>query len=353
MPEIALPERHDNPFVITSFWSCLQAIADAARYGYVLWIGGIIEPHKAGALAEKFHRLYEWDSEHTKIYRMRKSGRSVARLIIYGPERDTATGDLLPPSAATLRWLLMRTEGTLPPDVAAAAARERWARADTPEGRIVLPVMGWGGGERWSARLELVRHTRPGAMKPSWTWRVCRDDDQMIRDWIVHAVRTGHDHVVKEFMAWAYRALPGFALVRQSVKKWRSLILSEYKRRRGEVPAGIVPDRMPAYARRRAITGLPLDAYLAGGRRRGRRRTPRQETVQEVQERVQEEVQVPPPTLPRYEIRPRQQQDGWQLRLFDADGVEAGGGVFPGEDGFVEAQEEGEAWLETKKMPDA
>lgn len=47
-----------------------------------------------------------------------------------------------------------------------------------------------------------------------------------------------------------------------------------------------------------------------------------------------------------YEIKPRDLDGWWRLRLIDVDGEEAGGGVFEPDD-YDAALDEGEAWIST------
>lgn len=219
-----------NPFVFTKKTPFMQRIADLVRTGHRRYVMGQIAIEKAGSLAAKFDEHYGWSGGKVAAHRSRQAGFASARLLFL--QQD---------GYADLTWLLLCTVGKWThPD----AGREKWR--DPITDRIGL------------TGYELVRHQRASNPNPSWTWRYTSTRYDEIRELIILSIRRKNDEDLKQWIHSIWRS-PAFAGVREQVKKWASLIKSEWKRSRGadalpEMPKGL------GYVRRIADKGVLLSA---------------------------------------------------------------------------------------------
>ena len=87
---------------------------------------------------------------------------------------------------------------------------------------------------------ELVQRPREGRASPAWTWRLTDEAYQGWRARVLEVVRTGNDYVVRQLID-DIMATPGFAGVREQVKKLKALLRAEWARRRGGQAAPELP----------------------------------------------------------------------------------------------------------------
>lgn len=192
-----------EPFIFTKKTAWMQRLGDLVRSGHILYLSGEVPPDRAQALYSKFRSFYpSLAFTHVQATRARKKGESTARMLFYW------SGE------GRIAWVLLRTDGKLPP--AASEAREKWR--DAIKDRLTAP-----GG------YELVRLTKPQEPKPVWTWRYERAQYAKHRDAIRDAIRRRHDGQLKQLIHSLWRT-PGFAGARQQVRQLEKLIRAEWKR---------------------------------------------------------------------------------------------------------------------------
>lgn len=215
-------------FILTKKTVLMQRLADLARTGHVHYVRGEISPGRAGYMAGKMDEQFSVGLTRLEQSRRRKQGFATFRLLILHREGQSK-----------LTWFLLRTDGKLP----APAEHEKW-RNLLDDDRIRL------------TGYELVRHTRPGAAAPAWTWRYEKDHAQALRDDLLRAIRSKRDDELRQLIHELWRT-PGFAAARDQVKKFRQLILAEWKRSRGTDPKPEIPERL-GYVRRLPDVGRRL-----------------------------------------------------------------------------------------------
>jgi len=192
-----------EPFIHTKKTAWMQRLADLVRSGHVRYLSGEVPRERAQDLYSKFRAIYPSIAfTHVQSTRARKKGESTARLLFYWP------------GEGRIAWVLLRTEGQLPP--AAQDAREKWR--DAIKDRLTAP-----GG------YELVRLTKPQEPKPVWTWRYHRDQYSKHRDSIREAIRNRRDDQLRQLIHSLWRT-PGFAGARAQVKQLEKLIRADWKR---------------------------------------------------------------------------------------------------------------------------
>lgn len=192
-----------NPFVFTYKTPFMQRIADVVRSGHVQYALGTIPLEKAGFLAHKFETQFKTHLSKVESCRARKRGEASARLLFL----HQANSD-------HLTWMLLFQPGSAPD-----RSGQKWRDALTEK----IIITGY----------ELVRHTRPGLKKPAWTWRYTLKQYDLLRDSIISAIRNKQDERLRQLIHSISRS-PGFAGVREQVKKLNDLIKAEWKRRRAK-----------------------------------------------------------------------------------------------------------------------
>jgi hypothetical protein len=95
---------------------------------------------------------------------------------------------------------------------------------------------------------ELVQRPRDGKAAPAWTWRLTEEAYEGWRARVLEVVRGGNDFVVQQLIT-DLTATPGFAGVREQVKKLKALFRAEWARRRGK-------QSMPTLPRQRFVQRL-------------------------------------------------------------------------------------------------
>lgn len=227
-------------FVFTKKTALMQRLADLVRSGHHMYVAGVISSEKAGWFAGKQHYRYEVGQDRFASSRQRKSNRAVFRLLMLHVEGES-----------DLRWWLLRTDCDIPTE----SKRETWRNALTDR----IQLTGY----------ELVRLTKIGQAKPSWTWRYSNDRYESLRESILRAIRNRRDDELRQLIHTIFRT-PGFSGSRDQVKKLVDLIRQEWKRSRGCEKMPEIPKRL-GYVRRLPDTGLKLSEL--GVKKRGKRKT--------------------------------------------------------------------------------
>jgi hypothetical protein len=192
-----------NPFVFSKKTPFMQRIADLVRHGHTQYVLGIVPIEKAGFLAYKFEFQFHTTISRVAACRSRKRGEASARLLLLNQGEEKH-----------LIWILL-----LKPGKTADQSGQKWR--DALEDKIII------------TGYELVRRTRPGSNKPAWSWRYTESQYETLRNGLIQAIRSKHDDVLRQLIYSIARS-PGFAGVREQVKKFYALVRQEWKRRRGK-----------------------------------------------------------------------------------------------------------------------
>ena len=229
-----MSEKIPELFVFTKKTVFMQRIADLVRTDHVNYVAGEIPLEKLDALHKKFAKFYNCHLNKLEASRYRKKGYASARFLAY-----------LPDNADKAHWVLLVSHGDF--EFAELGKLEKWRNA--LKDRIEL------------TGYELVRLTKPTEPKPVWTWRYIRSREQELRDAIVSAIRHRQDLEIKRLINSEWRS-PGFAGVREQVKKMADLIREEWKRSRGKTePLPEIPQRI-GYVQRLPDKGKYIKAIL-------------------------------------------------------------------------------------------
>jgi len=211
--------QHYNPLVFDRKTVFMQRLADYVRLGYRHYVLGEVRPDRGLALAKKFSRLYEVHMHRNQRARARANGEGSAYALWWRPQTDI------------LAFALLLTPGTH-----AARQLEKLRDCGDKSSRITL------------GDYELVQRPRDGKATPAWTWRLTEEAYEGWRARILEVVRGGKDFVVKQLID-DLMATPGFAGVREQVKKLKALFRAEWARRRGK-------QTMPELPRQRFVHRL-------------------------------------------------------------------------------------------------
>jgi hypothetical protein len=124
------------------------------------------------------------------------------------------------------------------------APGEKWRHAEDPHARIQL------------TGYELLRVTKEGQQKPSWTWRYSSQRYQDLRDAMVQAIRSRRAQDLKNLITAIFGTM-GFSGSREQGKALASLMKEEWKKRR---PGEEMPEtpKLMGWVRRKADTGVFL-----------------------------------------------------------------------------------------------
>lgn len=209
-----------NPIVLTYKSALMQRLADYVRLGYKFWTAGEVSLARASALARKFSRYYRVDLDRNRRARARRANDGCAVLLLWMSQPDR------------ISWHLLVTVGDHP-----AHKLERLQDATTDAGRITL------------TGYELVRLTRKGAAKPSWTWRMSEETYGAWRSRVIELVRHRKVNEAGATLASLY-GTPGFAGARRQVGKILALFKAEWRR------AALPQERFPSPLRLRYLQRL-------------------------------------------------------------------------------------------------
>lgn len=212
-------QQHYNPVVFDRKTVFMQRLADFVRLGYRHYVLGEVRPDRAWALASKFRRLYEVHLHRNQRARARANGEGSAYVLWWQPHAESVVFALL-----------------LTPGQHAARQLEKLLDAAERDGRMTL------------GDYELVQRPRDGKAAPAWTWRLTEEAYEGWRARVLEVVRGGNDFVVQQLIT-DLTATPGFAGVREQVKKLKALFRAEWARRRGK-------QSMPTLPRQRFVQRL-------------------------------------------------------------------------------------------------
>lgn len=224
---------HYNPIVFDHKTVFMQRLADFVRLGYRNYVLGEVRPGRAWPLAMKFSRLYEVHLHRNQRARARAIGEGSAYALWWRPHADN------------LVFALLLTPGT-------HAARQLEKLRDCGErgNRITI------------GDYELVQRPREGKAAPAWTWRLTDDAYQGWRARVLEVVRGGNDFLVQQLID-DLTSTPGFAGVREQVKKLKLLFRAEWRRRRGKQALPELPRQR--FVQRLENKGERLRALCADG----------------------------------------------------------------------------------------
>jgi hypothetical protein len=212
-------QQHYDPIVFDRKTVFMQRLADFVRLGYRHYVLGEVRPDRAWALASKFRRLYEVHLHRNQRARARANGEGSAYVLFWQPHMESVVFALL-----------------LTPGQHAARQLEKLKDCGERGDRMVL------------GDYELLQRPRDGKASPAWTWRLTAEAYEGWRARVLEVVRGGNDFVVQQLIA-DLMATPGFAGVREQVKKLKALFRAEWARRRGK-------QSMPPLPRQRFVQRL-------------------------------------------------------------------------------------------------
>lgn len=214
-------------FVFTKKTVYMQRIADLIGTGHIYYVQGIVAIEKAGFLAGKFDVRYEICQTKLQASRGRKAGKSSTRLLFLHPAAE----------ATELEWVLVH----FPSETLDESEKWRSALQDR------ISVTGY----------ELMRTTKPREPRPVWTWRYSRSRQEHLRNAIIQSIRERRDTDLEQLIHSIWRS-PGFAGIREQVKKFGVLIKHEWKRtRKSSERMPDIPSRI-GYVRRLKNVGMKL-----------------------------------------------------------------------------------------------
>jgi len=195
-----------NPWIFTKKTPFMQRLADRVRTGSTLYIHGQTSIKGVPGLCQKLASRYPLNLTPMQAARRRKAGHGTYHWMGY---YSADTGQVW--------WFLLLDPGNQ------IDRTDNWLGVHSERPKL--------GG------YELVRHTRPGASSPAYSWRYTRTRVEEIRHALVTAVRRRSTVELQQLVHVLWRS-PGFALVRDQVQTFRKLIVAEWKR------AGLDPRQM-------------------------------------------------------------------------------------------------------------
>lgn len=217
--------------IFKSKTALMQRVADWVRVGYNHWTMGTVQRKKAHDLVRKFNRNYFVMQNKNERFQAKKLGDGCASLLLWESE------------SGVLTWILLVTNGEHP-----AHQLEKLRNAHEQNGRLVL------------TGYELVRHTRSGSSKPSWTWRMQISNYEAWRIRVIQTCRNGTDQKIRQIIHSLYHT-PGFSQCRSQVGKLMVLFRAEWARSRSTTDFPSVPSRLP-YVRRFKASMLSLSDWI-------------------------------------------------------------------------------------------
>lgn len=234
----------------------LQSVIDAAKF-HSKYMTGFVELEKLQDLASKMARKYNLDLDKSVASRLRKTGAATCRMLVYKlPVSYSVESDDMgiPMPNSLCQWIIFSSDGEHPlGDI-----------GDTWRNHFTDRVQIFGG-------LELFRHTRPRAepkdgepapknTAPSWSVRFESKHYDNLRNSLISAIKTHQDWKVESIVRDA-RKTPGFAGVREQLKKLMALIKGTWARHRGNSGMPELPTRF-GYVRRIKSTKIRIITAL-------------------------------------------------------------------------------------------
>jgi hypothetical protein len=217
--------------IFKSKTALMQRVADWVRVGYNHWTMGNVQRKKAHDLVRKFNRNYFVMQNKNERFQAKKLGDGCASLLLW----ESAPG--------VLTWVLLVSNGEHP-----AHHMEKLRNAHEPSSRLAL------------TGYELVRHTRSGSSKPSWTWRMQISNYEAWRIRVIQTCRNGNDQKIRQTIHSLYHT-PGFSQCRSQVGKLMALFKAEWARSRPSTVFPDVPTILP-YVRRFKASTVSLSEWI-------------------------------------------------------------------------------------------
>jgi hypothetical protein len=226
-----------NPWLFTKKTAFMQRIADRVRSSPVQYIQGQVQLSKAAFLVDKLAKRYPLNLLKLTQVRHRKAGQGVYNWLGYYEE-----------NTGFVHWLLLYEAGSTIDNT------------DVWRNPRLDPIKLTG--------YNLVRRTRQGASnadKPAWTWRYTNNQNDSLRDAIASAIKGRRDLELKKLIHSIYRS-PGFAGVREQVKKMSELAKSDWKRYRSK--SEVMPElpKIIGYVRRLGDVGDVWSEIVKGSK---------------------------------------------------------------------------------------
>jgi hypothetical protein len=227
-----------NPWIFTKKTAFMQRIADRIKKTSVQYIQGQTKLNKVAFKVVDLASRYPLNLSAMTQSRARKSGHGVYNWLGYFEE---ATG--------FVHWVVLYEAG------------KTIDRSEAWRNPRLDPVKLTG--------YNLVRLARGGvgdALKqPSWTWRYTTRQHDDLRDAIASAVKGRRDLELKKLIHSIYRS-PGFAGVRDQVKKMGELVKGDWKRYRSR--SEVMPElpKQIGYVRRLENVGDVWSEVVKGNK---------------------------------------------------------------------------------------
>lgn len=232
---------YEDALVLDTKTQAMQCISRLVGDGYVYWTTGLVPWVRARRLVRHFRDTYLVHIDHNARYRRQREGLGNARLVMYAPTPRSMLPEAPVPDGVF--FALLVTTGDHP-----AHKLEHLRHAIEGDIRLVVDAY------------ELVRHTRRGRDRPSWTWRLTDQDFKAWRDRIIITIR--HKAELKVLQAWeSLHRIPGYGGCRAQVRMLRKLFRGEVQRAFKKDAFHLPPVRHRFVTLMRQ-TGKPLHWYL-------------------------------------------------------------------------------------------
>jgi hypothetical protein len=221
-----------NPWIFTKRTVWMQRVSDAVKAGAAYFIQGSTRLDKVPFLVQKFAARYPTNLTSRTDLAARKRGETVQRWIGYLDD------------SGMVNWCLFVWPGK---DFDQKS--DQWRDPKTQRIR--------------HSGYELVRITKPGAKAPVLSWRYQKDRFELLHDEIVLVIRSRQDARLEQIIYSLHRS-PGFAGVRQQVKKLWDIVRKEWKRTRSKEVMPEIPKTIGYVRRLPDVGGMWSDLMKAG-----------------------------------------------------------------------------------------
>jgi hypothetical protein len=223
-----------NPWLFTKKTAFMQRIADRVRGSNVQYIQGQLPLSKVAFLVDKLAKRYPLNLLKLTQVRHRKAGLGVYNWLGYFEE-----------TTGLVHWLLLYEAGST------IDGTDEWRNPKLDP----IKLTGYN----------LVRLTRKGTTEPAWSWRYTSKQHDSLRDALVTVIRGRRDLELQKLIHSIYRS-PGFAGVREQVKKMGVLVKDEWKRSRSS--AEVMPElpKQIGYVRRLEDVGNVWSEIVKGNK---------------------------------------------------------------------------------------
>lgn len=242
-----------NPYIFAKKTVWMQRVADAVRAGAQRYIQGSTDLVKVPYLVEKFAKRYPVNLGKAPDRRARAATKTVTRWLGYLDEKS-----------GKVHWALFVWPGQdFDPksDAWRHPIDDRFRHSGYELVRLTKPKPKPKEPPQPPSTPASGKPDKPekpkkkGDGKPVLTWRYERDRFNELHDEIVQVIRARHDAVLDQIIHSLHRS-PGFAGIRQQVKKLWQITRAEWKRTRAKAEE---PPKIPAqigYVRRLPDVGM-------------------------------------------------------------------------------------------------